>query len=340
MYLPLLQSRFSALTWLSRFGAGLAVALLIALAAVVFRQLSGIQLASPLLLSVLVGMGIALWRAPSAAMKPGLAFAARPILRLGIVLLGFQLTFAQIAQLGLGAFGVAFGTLFATFFATRAMGRTLGVSAPLTDLLAAGTSVCGASAVAAANSVTRAEEADVAYAIASVTLFGTVLMLALPPLAGVIGLEGQGAGVWVGAAIHEVAQVTAAAFQLGEEAGQAGTVTKLIRVMLLAPLVLVMMGLARRQKGNAGQGRAPMPWFVFGFLGVIALNSFLPVAPVVRQVASQMTTLCLATGLAAMGLQISLGAIKARGWRPLALAGFACVLVAVISGALTMMVGL
>lgn len=340
MSLPLLQSRFLTSFWPSRIGAGLGAAMAIALAALVFREVSGLQLASPLLVSVLVGMGIALWRTPSAGLKPGLAFAARPVLRLGIVLLGFQLTFLQIAGLGAGAFGVAVVTLFGTFFATRAMGRTLGVSAPLTDLLAAGSAVCGASAVAAANSVARAEEADVAYAVASVTLFGTLLMLVLPPLAGVIGLEGQGAGIWIGAAIHEVAQVTAAAFQLGDEAGQAGTVTKLIRVMLLAPLVLVMMGLARRNQGQSGQGRAPMPWFVFAFLGVIALNSMLEVPQVARQLASQMATLCLATGLAAMGLQISLGAIKARGWRPLALAGFACLFVAGISGAMTVLVGL
>ena len=331
MHSPLLHPSTLAPSWVARLWPGLAAALVIALGAVVLRAVTGIALASPLLVSVLVGMGIAMVRAPAPAMKAGLAFAARPVLRAGIVLLGFQLTFAQIAALGPWAFAVAAGTLFVTFFATRAMGRALGVSPALTDLLAAGTSVCGASAVAAANSVTRAEEADVAYAIASVTLFGTLLMLVLPMLAPIIGLSPMGGGVWIGATVHEVAQVTASAFQLGDEAGQAGTVTKLIRVMLLAPLVLVMMGLARRS-GEATKGRAPMPWFVFGFLGVIALNSVLPVTQGMRDMASSTATLCLATGLAAMGLQISLGAIRARGWRPLALAALSCVFVAGFGG--------
>src|SRR5690606_38525487 len=135
----------------------------------------------------------------------------------------------------------------------------------------AGTSICGASAIIACNTVTRGSDEDVAYAMACVTLFGTVAMLAFPVLAGPLHLSANAYGMWAGTSIHEVAQVVGASFAVGDESGHMGTVAKLTRVILLAPLILSLGFLRKRSNGTAGQ--VPTPWFVFGFIGMMVLNT-------------------------------------------------------------------
>lgn len=306
---------------------GLALAGAIAAAALALRHFTGIAVLSPMIVAVLAGLCLgSLWRLP-AAVRPGLAVATRPVLRAGIILLGLQITLGQVWALGAAAFAVSAATLLASFLAVRAMGRLLGVSAPLTDLIAAGTAVCGASAVIAANPVARGDDEDVAYAIACVTVFGTLAMLAAPLLAGPLGLAGESYGIWAGASIHEVAQVTAAAFQLGDAAGQAGTVAKLIRVMLLAPLVLGM-ALALRGRARGGTAAVPVPWFVFGFVAVMLANSALPLPGAVHQGGALLATFLLSTGLAAMGLTTDPRRLRVRGARPLVLGAFGWVFAA------------
>lgn len=164
-----------------------------------------------------------------------------------------------------GRLSVSNGTTAAIVLATmafsRGCGRRLGVSPQLTDLIAAGTSICGASAVLAMNTVTRASDEDAAYAVASVTIFGTIAMFAYPTSFHLLSLSDTAYGFWAGASIHEVAQVVAAAFQVDDTAGKFATIVKLTRVMMLAPLVLGMGALAFRQAGADGEARAvpPMP---------------------------------------------------------------------------------
>lgn len=264
---------------------GLLIALSIAAGAVVLRQVSGHALLSPMLVSVVAGVLLRLVLGPNGLPRAGLAIASRPVLRAGIVLLGLQVTLAEIASLGGAAFAVAALSLVATYLTVVLAGHLLGVPRSLAQLIAAGTAVCGASAVVAANSVARGSDAEVGYAVASVTLFGTLAMLALPLLAGLLGLDPVAYGIWTGASIHEVAQVTAAAFQLGPEAGQVGTITKLIRVMLLAPLVMFMALMARGTvvAGSATDG-VQFPWFVMGFIALAAVNGVIKITTAVAYV--------------------------------------------------------
>ncbi len=298
---------------------GLALAGGIAVAATILRLATGSPVLSPMLVSVFAGIAIRLSLRPGSSFTPGLRFAARPVLRLGIILLGLQVTLSAIIGIGVAPFLVAALTLSGTYVAIVALGRTMGVPQPLTRLIAAGTSVCGASAIVAANSVAQADEEDVGYAVACVTLFGTIAMIAFPLLAGPLGLSSAAFGVWTGAGIHEVAQVTAAAFQLGADAGQVGTLTKLIRVILLAPLVITIASLARSGDASGTAARTPFPWFVIWFLVMIGLNSTGIVPDQLRQQASIGSTLCMATGLAAMGLAMDLRQLRNRGLRPLLL---------------------
>ncbi len=147
-------------------------------------------------------------------------------------------------------------TLLATFTFTTWMGHWLGVEPKLAQLIAAGTSICGASAVIATNTVTKAHDEDVAYAVACVTVFGSIAMFVYPLLPGLLHLDPHAFGLWSGASIHEIAQVVAAAFQDGQQAGQFGTIAKLSRVMMLAPVVIGLGVMATRGAKGAARRAA------------------------------------------------------------------------------------
>ncbi|MBB6412520.1 YeiH family protein [Mesorhizobium sangaii] len=284
------------------------------------RNLSGFALFSPMILAVVAGMIYSNVLGTPAHAKVGIAFSQRRLLRFAIVLLGFQLTLGQVVSIGAGGVGIVALTLGSTFLFTITLGRLIGVDAKLAQLIAAGTSICGASAIVASNIVTDARDEDVTYAVASITLFGTVAMLGFPLLAPVLGLDQHAFGLWAGASIHEVAQVIGAGFQNGTQSGEIATVAKLTRVAMLAPMVIALGLMARRKSSSQSAARPPMPWFVAAFVAVVALNSLVTVPPEVKSAMALATTIMLTMGLAAMGLQADISQLRSRGLRPLALA--------------------
>lgn len=164
----------------------------------------------------------------------------RRVLRVAIILLGLQLSLSQLTVVGGVGLAIIAVTLVATFLFTVWLGGLLNIDCKLAQLIGAGTSICGASAVIATSTVTRSSDEDVAYAVACVTVFGSVSMLLYPVLPGLLQLTPHAFGLWAGASIHEIAQVVAAAFQNGPDAGNFGTIAKLSRVMLLAPMILAI----------------------------------------------------------------------------------------------------
>lgn len=284
------------------------------------RNVSGFALFSPMILAVVAGMIYSNVLGTPAHAKAGIAFSQRRLLRFAIVLLGFQLTLGQVVSIGAGGVGIVALTLGSTFLFTITLGRLIGVDAKLAQLIAAGTSICGASAIVATNIVTDARDEDVTYAVASITLFGTVAMLGFPLLAPLLGLDQHAFGLWAGASIHEVAQVIGAGFQNGTQSGEIATVAKLTRVAMLAPMVIALGLMARRKSSNQSAARPPMPWFVAAFVAVVALNSLVSVPAEVKSAMALATTIMLTMGLAAMGLQADISQLRSRGLRPLALA--------------------
>ena len=320
---------------------GLALATLVAAAGFALNGVPHMTAMSPLILSIMLGMAVHNGIGTPVRCRAGVKFTLRRVLRLAIMLLGFQLTLAQVIAVGGAGLAVVVTSLAATFVFTVWLGRRLGVDAKLSQLIAAGTSICGASAVIAANTVTDGTDEDVAYGVACVTVWGSAAMLALPALAGPLHLDPRGFGLWAGASIHEIAQVVAAAFQDGKEAGELATIAKLARVMLLAPLILVLGLTLRRRRGGEGamqKPAAPFPWFVIGFIVVIAFNSVLPLPPALRGTMARTTTFLLSVALAAMGLETDARKLRAKGLRPLLLgcgawlfiAGFSLLLVELI----------
>jgi uncharacterized integral membrane protein (TIGR00698 family) len=312
---------------------GLALAAALAAAAYALRALPFLSVLSPPILAIVAGIGLRAAAGQPARVAPGTGFAMRTVLRTAVAALGLQLTAAQVLSVGWDGAFVIVATLTATMLFTRALGRRLGVDGGLTALIAAGTSICGASAVVAANGVARSSEEDVVYAVAGVTIFGTVAMLSYPWLAEAIHLGPRAYGLWAGASIHEVAQVVAAGFQEGREAGEMAVVVKLSRVVLLAPVVMVL-GLAARTSGEGPRPRLSVPWFVTAFLVLAALNSLFPVPPLLKAWTATATTAMLTVALAAMGYATDLRKLKAKGLRPFVLALAAFLFIAVFSLAL------
>ena len=334
---------FAAQRWLGGSAhpilPGLLLASLVAGTSFAIRTLPGMTTFSPLILSMVIGIAYHNIVGTAAWAKQGVTFSLRRLLRLAIILLGLQLTASQIIEIGGRGIGIIAASVLATFAFTVWIGKLLGVAPKLTQLIAAGTSICGASAVIATNTVTNADDEDVAYSVACVTVFGSVAMFSYPLLEGLLHLDPHGFGLWAGASIHEIAQVVAVAFQDGQQAGEFGTIAKLSRVMLLAPMVIAIGFMTARganPTSEAGKppARPPLPWFVLGFVALVGVNSLVTIPPEARAWIVAATTFLLSIALAAMGLETDIGKLASRGFRPALLGAFAFLFIASFSLAL------
>ncbi len=300
------------------------------------REIPGMAILSPMILATLIGMLFHNFVGTPGWAIAGVKFSLRRILRLGIILLGLQLMASQVMQVGLSGAAVILTTLVATFFFTKWIGHVIGAERKLTELIAAGTSICGASAVIATNTVTEGSDEDVAYAVACVTVFGSLSMFIYPMLPGLLHMGPDAFGIWSGSSIHEIAQVVAAAFQDGAHAGEIATVSKLTRVMMLAPLVITLGVIAARRAAHAAdpdvkRKAPPMPWFVLGFIAMMILNSLVTIPAEPKAYIVLATTFMLSMALAAMGLETDFRKLKAEGLKPLVVGAAAWIFIAVFS---------
>lgn len=308
---------------------GLALCFLCALVAIRIQAATGIKALNPVVLALVFGIAIRAAFGLPASLKPGAAYAVRPVLRAAIVLLGLQVTMAQLLSIGAGALGLALASVALTIPFTIWLGARLGVDGPLSQLLGTGTGICGASAIVAANQVAGAKQEDVTYALAVITLCGTAALIIYPAAAPLLGLDARAYGLWAGSSIHEVVQAVGAAAAGGPEATEIGTITKLARVVLLAPAVLVL-GMWVRRGTSGGSVKAPVPWFAFGFLAMVAVASTGLLPPAVPAASRVAVPLMLSASVAALGLNTDLRALKARGFRPMLLGICATLFIAVL----------
>lgn len=310
---------------------GLVAALLVGAACLGLTAL--VPVLPGLLLAIVIGAVARSAGLLPAALEPGLAWTGRRVLRAGVVLLGLQLSLGDLLGLGLHEVLVLLVTVAATFAATLWLGPRLGVGRRLTLLVATGFSICGAAAVAAMSPVADADEDEVATAVALVTVYGSLALVALPLVSGVLGLSDRTAGLWAGMSVHEVAQVVAAAGTVSAAALSVAVVAKLARVVLLAPLVAGVGLVRRRAAGPRSPGARPplVPLFVVGFVAAVALRTAGLVPDAVLPAVQPVTTLALAAAMTALGTQIHLGRLVRTGGRPLALGAVATLVAASVS---------
>jgi len=301
------------------------------------------HLMEPMLLAMVIGMALSnSWALPK-LLRPGIRFSYKVLLSLGIVLLGVQLNFFDVLRLGfVGVLSSCLEIVLALGF-MWALTRWLGLSRKMGVLLGVGTAICGSSAIIATAPVIEAEEKDVVFSVAVVTLLGLVGMIFLPILGHALGLTAKAFGVLDGLVIHSIPQVVTAGFAYSPEAGTTATIVKMTRVCLLAPMVFAVgMVYARRKARHTAAQRkrrfeafSLFPKFVFGFLAMAMLRTlgWLPDVTVhlpsaawagdVRQdldmgaLAHTSSTFFLGMSMAAVGLETKVAALKRTGLKPL-----------------------
>ena len=322
---------------------GLAIAASIAAVAFVVEYLIKNNTAgviSPLVIAVVLGALTSNLGWLPENCRIGLGFAARNLLRLGIVLLGLQLSFSQVRELGAPGLALVIVVVAATFTGTQWLGKKMGLSPGLSLLVATGFSICGASAIAAMRPVSDADDDDMAYAIALVTICGTLAIFLLPVIGELIGFSGAQFGSWVGASVHDVAQTVATAASGNDDAQDAAIVVKLTRVMLLAPLVAAV-SFTRRQKLNrtsatdskTQKAKLPpiVPLFVVGFIAAISINSSFNLPSEFLSNVKWLEKSLLACALVGLGAGVDARKLRRVGTRPLALGLISWMLIATLS---------
>lgn len=278
-------------------------------------------------LSLAVLIGIAFNMLSGLAERPqnhsGIALAKGPILRLGIILFGLKITFSEISEVGLHGFLLDLLILLSTFSLALWLGKKwLKMDTDCVILIGAGSSICGAAAIMASQNILKAHPEHVCASIASVVIFGTLAMFFYPVFYPYLGFSEQEFGLYAGATVHEVAQVVVVGTSVGETAGHFAVIEKMLRVMLLAPFLLVLAYWLQKKRHATHKGadsRFNFPWFALGFVALAGLNTVLEIPAEIKHVLFSLDDLLLTVAMAALGLTTSLGAIKNAGAKPLLL---------------------
>lgn len=303
---------------------------------------------SPLIIGIVLGMAYAnsLRNHLPATWGPGIKFCSKSILRLGIILYGFRLTFQDVVAVGLPGIVIDCIIVAVTILGGVMVGKWLKMDSDIALLTSIGSGICGAAAVLGAEATIKTQPYKTAVAVATVVIFGTLSMFLYPIgyRGGIIDLTPDQMGIFSGATLHEVAHAVGAGNAMGDEIANVAIITKMIRVMLLVPVLLILGWWAsasarrrfkaasageRAQNGDndcdgstakTGKGKVQVPWFAFGFLLVIGFNSLdlLP-APVVGWI-NDFDTFLLTMAMAALGAETSFDKFKQAGAKPFVLA--------------------
>ena len=311
-----------------QFASGLALSGLIAAAGIWAAKLPAISHLGISALTLAIVIGIALGNTVFPRIAPfsasGVEFSKARLLRLGIILFGFHITFQDIAQIGWAGVLIDVLVIGATFTLAVQLGtRVFGLDRQTAMLIGAGSSICGAAAVLATEPVVRGQAHKVSVAVATVVIFGTLGMFVYPLLYPWLGLSETGYGLYAGSTIHEVAQVVVAGRAVGEHAAAYAVIEKMLRVMMLAPFLVILssrMGADGEAAAGAGKRKIAIPWFAVLFIVAAGVNSLhlLPARMVDAILA--IDTVLLAMAMAALGLRTHVGAIRHAGAKPILLA--------------------
>ena len=255
----------------------------------------------------------------------GVIFAKQHLLRLGIILYGFRLTFAQIADVGVSGILIDVLTLSSTFFIACFLGqKVFGLDKHTSWLIGAGSSICGAAAVLATEPVVKAEASKVTVAVATVVIFGTIAIFLYPAMYPLLAhwFTPETYCIYIGSTMHEVAQVVAAGHAVSPDAENAAVIAKMLRVMMLAPFLLFLAARVKQltPAGNGEKSKITIPWFAIMFILVAVFNSFHLLPKAVVDMLVTLDTVLLAMAMAALGVTTHVSALKKAGAKPLLMA--------------------
>ena len=303
---------------IDKLAPGVICAAVIAIAAMFLSEHYG---ASAMLFALLLGMALNFLGQEGKCVS-GIQFAASTVLRIGVALLGLRITFGEITALGPNtALMVVAGVLLTILFGWL-FGRFVSVSKYFGLLTGGAVAICGASAALAIAAVLprgKHHERDTSFAVIGVTALSTIAMVVYPVIVGVMGFNSHQAGIFLGATIHDVAQVVGAGYSMGKDAGDTATIVKLLRVAMLLPVILVL-SLMFRERANSSSIRPPLlPWFAVAFGLLVAFNSFVDLPRQLLVVAGDVSRFALVLAIAAIGMRTSLKELTVLGLKPVML---------------------
>lgn len=301
--------------------------------------MAGLHLIGASVIALFIGMGVNACYKPNSTTAPGIKFTSKKILKFAIILLGASLNINIILTVGKFSLTVMVFTLATCFGIGHFTGKALGLNWKMSNLISAGTGICGGSAIAAIAPVIDADDLDIAYGLSATFLFDMAMIVLFPILGRWLNLSDAAYGLWAGTAVNDTSSVVAAGYAFSEAAGDFATMVKLTRTLAIIPTVLIFaainMNLKKKAAVAAGDAKVKVniasifPWFILGFLAMAALNSFGVIPAAVSSTLKDLSKFLMVCALAAIGLNTSFAEMKKSGAAPM-LHGFIISLLVVI----------
>lgn len=309
---------------------GILIALIIATIAKVIEILLPIHLIGASIIALFIGIIINSFYKPSETLTPGLKFTSKKILKLAIILLGSSLSIGTILTVGKLSILVMIFTLITCFGGGYIIGRLLGLNWKLSNLISAGTGICGGSAIAAIAPVIEAEEKDIAYAMSATFLFDIMMILLFPIMGNWLGLSDMAYGLWAGTAVNDTSSVVAAGYAFSEAAGDFATMVKLTRTLSIIPVVVVFGVINARLKQKELSSSevessiqkkvnisSVIPWFILGFIALAIINSLGIIPPAISNIMKELSKFLMISALASIGLNTNFNEMRKSGFTPM-----------------------
>lgn len=317
---------------------GLVMCVLVAGAAYVLARIQhallGAGFLEALVFAIIIGIAIRTVFSQQKSWQPGISFSSKTLLEIAIVLLGASISFATIRSAGLTLIIAVAAIVTMSIYVSFAVARLLGLSPRLSMLIACGNSICGNSAIVAVAPVIEANSDEVASALAFTAVLGVASVLLLPLLYVYAGMGALQYGALTGLTVYAVPQVLAAATPAGLLAVQTGTVIKLLRVLMLGPVIFtlgILQGKAARREGRATSHRNLVPWFIIGFMAVVVLRSLglipLEIVTILLTISSALTVIAMA----GLGLSVDIRTVASAGGRVMVASSISLLLLVTVS---------
>lgn len=304
---------------------GLLLSLAVAITATLIEFLLPFHLIGSAILALFIGLLINHIKPLPSFFAPGLNVSAKKVLKLAIILLGSSLSISMILTIGAMSLSVMVFTLITCFGGGFIIGKFLGLDWKISNLIAAGTGICGGSAIAAVAPVIKAKPADIAYAMSVTFIFDMAMIVLFPLMGNWLGLSDISFGLWAGTAVNDTSSVVATGYSFSESAGDFATMVKLTRTLAIIPTVLAFALIQSRiDYKNTGltshQGKISFmsifPWFIAGFLVMAILNSFNVFNAPTQDLLKTFSRFLMIMALAAIGMKTNLKDLRQSGWKP------------------------
>ncbi len=303
---------------------GLAISVLIAFVAKTIEGLLPIHIIGASVIALFMGMIINHFWKPK-FLNSGIKFTSKKVLKFAIILLGASLSVRVILSVGKMSLMVMLFTLLTCFGGGYFIGKALGLNWKLSNLISAGTGICGGSAIAAVAPVIDADDSDIAYAMSATFLFDMAMIILFPIMGRLLGLSDMAYGLWAGTAVNDTSSVVAAGYAFSESAGDFATMVKLTRTLSIIPTVLafslINLRIKRKENINSGYKKVNIakifPWFILGFLALAIVKSFGIIPVSISAIAKNTSKFLMVAALAAIGLNTSFKDMKKSGINPM-----------------------